>query len=84
MMLHNLKMIHDLSGSTMSQPDPGRPQQTPTEARPTPVPEPEANGKAEAKPVERTLPIRKMGPTPGRNDPCSCGSGKKYKNCCGA
>lgn len=21
---------------------------------------------------------------PGRNDPCSCGSGKKYKKCCGA
>ncbi len=21
--------------------------------------------------------------TPGRNDPCSCGSGKKYKKCCG-
>ena len=21
--------------------------------------------------------------TPGRNDPCPCGSGKKYKNCCG-
>jgi SWIM/SEC-C metal-binding protein len=20
---------------------------------------------------------------PGRNEPCSCGSGKKYKNCCG-
>ncbi len=20
----------------------------------------------------------------GRNDPCSCGSGKKYKKCCGA
>lgn len=20
---------------------------------------------------------------PGRNDPCSCGSGKKYKRCCG-
>ena len=20
----------------------------------------------------------------GRNDPCPCGSGKKYKNCCGA
>lgn len=25
-----------------------------------------------------SLPI----PTPGRNDPCLCGSGKKYKNCC--
>jgi hypothetical protein len=23
-------------------------------------------------------------PTPGRNDPCPCGSGKKYKKCCGA
>lgn len=21
--------------------------------------------------------------TPGRNDPCPCGSGRKYKNCCG-
>ncbi|MEY5028628.1 MAG: hypothetical protein RLZ63_943 [Pseudomonadota bacterium] len=24
------------------------------------------------------------GDTPGRNDPCSCGSGKKYKKCCGS
>ncbi len=28
-------------------------------------------------------PIR-TGPKVGRNDPCTCGSGKKYKNCCGA
>ena len=21
--------------------------------------------------------------TPGRNDPCICGSGKKFKKCCG-
>ncbi|OGV53221.1 MAG: anaerobic sulfatase maturase [Lentisphaerae bacterium GWF2_52_8] len=28
---------------------------------------------------------RAMGlPPPGRNVPCPCGSGKKYKNCCGA
>jgi len=25
-----------------------------------------------------------MARTPGRNDPCPCGSGKKYKRCCGA
>ncbi|WP_059103358.1 preprotein translocase subunit SecA [Shouchella shacheensis] len=31
----------------------------------------------------RRKPIRK-GETIGRNDPCICGSGKKYKNCCGA
>ncbi len=26
---------------------------------------------------------RIVGPKVGRNDPCPCGSGKKYKNCCG-
>ncbi len=28
--------------------------------------------------------IRHEGPKIGRNDPCPCGSGKKYKKCCGA
>jgi hypothetical protein len=23
-----------------------------------------------------------MSDSPGRNDPCHCGSGRKYKNCC--
>jgi preprotein translocase subunit SecA len=27
-------------------------------------------------------PIRNMAPKVGRNDPCPCGSGKKYKQCC--
>ena len=27
---------------------------------------------------------RRVGPKPGRNDPCPCGSGKKYKKCHGA
>ena len=27
--------------------------------------------------------VRNDGPKVGRNDPCPCGSGKKYKNCCG-
>ena len=27
-------------------------------------------------------PIRNRGDKVGRNDPCPCGSGKKYKNCC--
>ena len=26
---------------------------------------------------------KKADPKVGRNDPCPCGSGKKYKNCCG-
>jgi preprotein translocase subunit SecA len=36
----------------------------------------EAQAKAKAKPV-------RTGPKVGRNDPCPCGSGKKYKQCCG-
>ena len=34
---------------------------------------------------EKPKPRRpvKVGKKPGRNDPCPCGSGKKYKNCCG-
>lgn len=30
-------------------------------------------------PVE---PIKNANDGPGRNDPCPCGSGKKYKQCC--
>lgn len=32
--------------------------------------------------IPPVLPIRKEGPDAGRNDPCPCGSGKKYKKCC--
>jgi len=32
--------------------------------------------------VSKAKPIR-TGPKVGRNDPCPCGSGKKYKQCCG-
>jgi len=28
-------------------------------------------------------PLRREAPKVGRNDPCPCGSGKKYKKCCG-
>jgi len=36
-----------------------------------------ATGKTMPKPVVRSAPKT------GRNDPCSCGSGKKFKKCCG-
>jgi preprotein translocase subunit SecA len=37
-----------------------------------------ASGSKDAKPVARP-----GGKKTGRNDPCPCGSGKKYKHCCG-
>jgi preprotein translocase subunit SecA len=33
---------------------------------------------------EAPKPQRHKGPRVGRNDPCPCGSNKKYKKCCGA
>jgi preprotein translocase subunit SecA len=30
------------------------------------------------------MQVKRSTPKVGRNDPCPCGSGKKYKNCCGA
>jgi hypothetical protein len=35
-------------------------------------------------PAAAPKPIRRDVPKVGRNDPCPCGSGKKYKKCCGA
>ena len=32
--------------------------------------------------MEKAKPVR-AGPKVGRNDPCPCGSGKKFKHCCG-
>jgi hypothetical protein len=37
----------------------------------------------EDKPWEQTGALRNTAPKVGRNDPCPCGSGRKYKKCCG-
>ena len=37
-------------------------------------------GAGDAQPVQQ---VRRSGDKIGRNDPCPCGSGKKYKKCCG-
>ena len=33
--------------------------------------------------VDPNKPVVRETPRVGRNDPCPCGSGKKYKQCCG-
>ncbi|MBF0522113.1 MAG: preprotein translocase subunit SecA [Candidatus Omnitrophica bacterium] len=66
------KLIHD-EVSGMSRP---MPQQIASEYG--------GSGEEEEQlePVKQT-PYHKEGPKVGRNDPCPCGSGKKYKKCCG-
>ncbi len=40
------------------------------------------DGSEEGK-IEKQMPVKRKEPKVGRNDPCPCGSGLKYKNCCG-
>jgi preprotein translocase subunit SecA len=47
------------------------------------APEAQSGGAPEEiKQEKKVETIRNMGERIGRNDPCSCGSGKKFKNCC--
>lgn len=34
--------------------------------------------------IHGAQPVKRLEPKIGRNDPCSCGSNKKFKKCCGA
>jgi preprotein translocase subunit SecA len=59
----------------------------PTDAPAAPAAAPAAP--AEAAPAEQeivlpTVTIRRETPKVGRNEPCPCGSGKKFKSCHGA
>ncbi|MCK9434451.1 MAG: SEC-C domain-containing protein, partial [Candidatus Cloacimonetes bacterium] len=68
-MLKGTNMTHEAVNSFINN----REQEYQTSA--TPPPE---YGGAELK----TRPVQ-VAPKVGRNDPCPCGSGKKYKKCCG-
>ncbi|QDV17066.1 preprotein translocase subunit SecA [Gimesia panareensis] len=46
--------------------------------------EPTGEHESAPEPAQRSIePIVNQQPKVGRNDPCPCGSGKKYKKCCG-
>ena len=51
---------------------------------------PHMGGRAPSRPADfplavppRPTPLQTEGPRVGRNSPCPCGSGRKYKHCCG-
>ena len=46
-------------------------------------PEPHVHGPDCAHDHAPAAPYRRTDPKPGRNDPCFCGSGRKYKKCHG-
>ncbi len=71
------KLIHqEVSG--LSAPGPflsSEPARQPQRRRPPP-----SGGQADS---SAGTPLQNTTPKAGRNDPCPCGSGKKYKKCCG-
>ena len=87
----------DAAGAAVRQPPPRRPPQITMSAQQAPPPSPFGaigSGSA-APPPEAPRPARTGGddvikqvrrdePKVGRNDPCPCGSGKKYKKCHGS
>ena len=70
------KFLSNLPAHLLRQQDP---------AAPGPVSEnsPGARPAEAAPPPQVGINLQKEPPKAGRNDPCPCGSGKKYKNCCG-
>jgi preprotein translocase subunit SecA len=44
----------------------------------------EASRPVEPSPTTPVEPYRRANPKVGRNEPCPCGSGRKFKKCCGA
>jgi preprotein translocase subunit SecA len=92
-------MGDDPTGAPVRQPPPRRPQQMTMQAQQAPAPSPfgafgggggSASAVAEPPKPARTggddaiKQVRRDEPKVGRNDPCPCGSGKKYKKCHGA
>jgi preprotein translocase subunit SecA len=67
---------HLLASGSEPQAQPAR--KIPQQSQRTAAPE-----TAEQEELHIELPARRDAPKVGRNDPCPCGSGKKYKSCCG-
>ena len=65
-------------------PQPARQTQGPVARRENVGPAREVSNVKNGDELELVIPAqRRETPKIGRNDPCICGSGKKYKNCCG-
>ncbi len=74
-------MVEDIKEATVLgvlSADPGRAQRVERKQIAVPI----VAGFADGKPQQKRTPVRREAKV-GRNDPCPCGSGKKYKKCCG-
>ena len=73
------QMVDDIKEDTVRQILTVVPKESATERVQVAKPTSEGFGGGEKKAVRRPVTVKKI----GRNEPCPCGSGKKYKKCCG-
>ncbi|NQU74667.1 MAG: preprotein translocase subunit SecA [Candidatus Omnitrophica bacterium] len=71
----NKQFTHEEKESFKGIPEQSRPQSTETMDA--------SQGREIPRREEKVTPYKREVPKVGRNDPCPCGSGKKYKKCCG-
>lgn len=75
--LNSMQVHNDFSAlADAASQSAARQQQAPMGAPPPGMEVPQAQ--------KPSVPIRNNAPKVGRNDPCPCGSGRKYKKCCGS
>jgi preprotein translocase subunit SecA len=80
-----LELLFKLQPAQQEQPRRGEPEKKMQAVHQSTV----GMGYADTQPAEQVAPgkpkpVKRTGKKVGRNDPCPCGSGKKYKKCCGA
>ncbi len=68
--LFKIQLVREPASEAPSAPWPTRPRESARELN------------ASHAPADRAPEARRVGQKVGRNDPCPCGSGKKYKKCC--
>lgn len=72
--INDPKLIQDLNAQWMASPRPAFEGKTPEEM---------TKNDPSLLSMKKVETFRRTEPRVGRNDPCPCGSGKKYKKCCG-
>jgi preprotein translocase subunit SecA len=80
-----MRVVHETVQTlgTGSAPE-AAPEERRRPATPAAPPPPARPRDAVDRALESAATVQRAGPKVGRNDPCPCGSGKKYKKCCGA
>jgi preprotein translocase subunit SecA len=81
---HTIRSLFNLQVSTEQKPETIQQRRPPRRASALTFTGPNQGAAAAGEEGGKIKTVTRDAPKVGRNDPCPCGSGKKYKKCCGA